>query len=349
MTWFRNLLISVGAYLLSYWLVVLITWPLSKITNRITYGDSLFDTIAMGVMTSMGRAICAGIGAVIVMFFVNSAKPQRWAWWVALLYAAFGPHMHWQRTPTFRDWLWQGVDRLWPAVVCVAVAAIIARRRRNDAMGSNGGEHRRWWHLLWAPVPRGAATEGAVAKPGAVKAYVLIALAILWALVIVLKMRSGGISVGISIPLPHALASATTRLLSAIVLLGWLVPLLIGSRILWKIGLSPRPFVLVRNLWVLSSVATLVVSLVRYSNDNFSTVLIMWALSFPSGFLVVVIHNYMGAGFTGRSECVFVWLMFFVAGYAQWFILIPALRGRFKKPTNTSAGGASDDATEKTT
>lgn len=32
-----------------------------KINDRIIYGDSLLDAIAMGVMTSMGRAVAASV------------------------------------------------------------------------------------------------------------------------------------------------------------------------------------------------------------------------------------------------------------------------------------------------
>jgi hypothetical protein len=67
----------------------------------------------------------------------------------------------------------------------------------------------------------------------------------------------------------------------------------------------------------------------------------MWVLSFPSGTLAVAIHNYISPGFSGRTGCVVAWLMIFLAGYAQWFILIPAILARFKKHADSPVGHAS--------
>lgn len=138
MSWARNLLISIGAFWLSRQPVVLFAWLFGQVTNRITYGYSVGSALGMGVMTGMGRAVCAGFGAAIVTLSAIGVKPQRWAWVVALLYVfAARPHYHWARTPTGWDRLSQGADVLWPAVVCVAVAAIIGRLRHGHSMTSS--------------------------------------------------------------------------------------------------------------------------------------------------------------------------------------------------------------------
>jgi hypothetical protein len=137
-SWVRNLLISIGAFWLSREPLVLFAWLFGHMTNRITYGDTVGSALGMGVMTGMGRAVCAGFGAAIVTLSAIGMRPQRWAWIVALLYVvAARPHYHWSRTPTGWDRLSQTADVLWPAVVCVGVAAIIARMRQGRSMTSS--------------------------------------------------------------------------------------------------------------------------------------------------------------------------------------------------------------------
>jgi hypothetical protein len=131
MVWVRNLLITFGAFWLSRLLVVLLSRPFLAVNNGITYGDSWLDAIALGIMTSMGRALAAAVGAGLVVFFAASPKPERWASIVAVLYLLYGSgSSHWYLPPTRWDYLWRGTDRVWPVIVCLAAAVIIARLRR---------------------------------------------------------------------------------------------------------------------------------------------------------------------------------------------------------------------------
>jgi hypothetical protein len=124
----RNLLISLGAFWLSLHLTVLFAWLFGKLNERVIYGDSVFAAIAMGAMTSMGRALAASLAAVLVTLVAVSPKPQRWAYIVALLYLVAPPvRYHWHVPPTTWYRLWQGVDRAWPVVACILAAVITAR------------------------------------------------------------------------------------------------------------------------------------------------------------------------------------------------------------------------------
>ncbi len=135
-SWVRNLLISIGAYWLSYQPIGLVAWLTGKVTGGIIYGDSVFSAVAMGTMESMGRAVCAALGGAIIVLAANGAKPQRWAFVVALLYVASPPRYHWLRPPTAWDRVYQGAYLLWPAVVCVVVATLIARLRHDSRLAT---------------------------------------------------------------------------------------------------------------------------------------------------------------------------------------------------------------------
>jgi hypothetical protein len=115
-----------------------VAWLFGKANSGIIYGDSFVSAIALGAMSGMGRAVGAGLGATIVTFSATGLKPQRWAFVVALLYVvAAQPRYHWVRTPTNWDRLSQSVDVLWPAVVCLSVAAIIGWLRRGHFITAN--------------------------------------------------------------------------------------------------------------------------------------------------------------------------------------------------------------------
>ena len=140
MTWPRNLLISIGAYWLSDCLVVLAVFAFGKLTDGIIYGGSMFSAVAMGIVTSMGRAACAAIGAVIATRWAVGPKPQRWALVVALLYmVASRPRYHYVAPPTTWDRVSDAANLAWPAIACVATAGLVGWLRRGSQRRSQGG------------------------------------------------------------------------------------------------------------------------------------------------------------------------------------------------------------------
>lgn len=104
-------------------------------------------------------------------------------------------------------------------------------------------------------------------------------------------------------------------------------------------------------LWVLGSLLALLVSLVAYDgkpNSDADLLLgyAMLTLSFPLGLVLAaglsllaqVAHAATGYVFqTSYASIVVTWLVFFVAGYMQWFVLLPWL---WRKRKAKRAGGA---------
>jgi hypothetical protein len=131
----RNILISFGAFWLSVWTLTPLVWLSSKLNNKIIYGDSVLEAIAMGAMTSMGRSVGAIIAGLLVTFTVDGRKPERWAFVVAALYVIDVPvRHHWHLGPTPWDRIWQTADLLFPALACIGAA--VTTRLRRETVGA---------------------------------------------------------------------------------------------------------------------------------------------------------------------------------------------------------------------
>ena len=131
MTRIRNIFICFGVFWVSVWLVVPLAWQFSKLTDGIVYGDGVLNAIAMGIMSSLGRSFAAMLAAAAVTLTIAGRKPERWAFIIAILYVVDAPVRHrWNLPATGWDRLWESVDLLFPAIVCVASAFITARFRR---------------------------------------------------------------------------------------------------------------------------------------------------------------------------------------------------------------------------
>src|SRR5450432_580529 len=75
-SWVRSLLISLGAFWLSLQVAIPLAYLFGKLTSGIIYSDSIFNTIAMGVMTPMGRAVAAALAAAIVTLSPQARSPS---------------------------------------------------------------------------------------------------------------------------------------------------------------------------------------------------------------------------------------------------------------------------------
>lgn len=130
----RNIFITFGVYWSTCWGAVWLDWLFSKATDRIIYGNGIPYAIAMGVMTSLGRTVAAILAGVLIAFAVDSRKTLGWAVIVGTLYAV-GPglRIHWHLPPTVWDRVWHGTDLLFPAVACIASAAITEQLRHKIA------------------------------------------------------------------------------------------------------------------------------------------------------------------------------------------------------------------------
>jgi hypothetical protein len=114
---------------------------------------------------------------------------------------------------------------------------------------------------------------------------------------------------------------------------------------------------LTRILWLLASVAVLVITLYLYHpqtarDADLFLVYGMLLLAFPSGFLVAAfiallayVEEASGVPLInanyGRGTIVVIWLCFVVAGYLQWFKLLPWLgeKRRARRVNTASRSG----------
>jgi hypothetical protein len=132
----RNILVAFGAFYLSLWTAPLFSWPFEKLNNHFTYSsENVVSAVMMGVMLSMGRAVSAALAAALGCVSADGETPERWGYIVAVLYVAYASvrAIRWNVPPTVWDRLWQGVDRLFPAIACVIAAIVIAHYRRKKA------------------------------------------------------------------------------------------------------------------------------------------------------------------------------------------------------------------------
>jgi hypothetical protein len=99
-----------------------------------------------------------------------------------------------------------------------------------------------------------------------------------------------------------------------------------------------------RWLWTLCAFLVLLVTLVAYDGTPNSDAEIllgyaMLALSFPSGLIIAIAYGLLGRVIyavsghvftTSYASIIVVWLIFSIAGYLQWFVLLPLLWRRLK-------------------
>lgn len=90
-------------------------------------------------------------------------------------------------------------------------------------------------------------------------------------------------------------------------------------------------------IWTLACVAVLVLTLVyrgpQYRDAVEAEVIIMIALSFPTGWLFAYLFlgTFIGGSRTTELQWILlVWVPLFVLGYLQWFVLAPVAAGWVK-------------------
>jgi hypothetical protein len=126
----RNALICFGIFWFSLWFVAPVGWFFSKLNEGITYDESVISAIGMGVMMSSGRAFAAAFAGAFVTCVADGKRTERWAFVIATLYIVAAPvRHHWSFPATSWDRLWQGIDLVFPALVCVASAFVTPRLR----------------------------------------------------------------------------------------------------------------------------------------------------------------------------------------------------------------------------
>src|ERR1700735_349709 len=132
----RNLLVAFGAFWFSLWIVPWLAIAFGKLNSGIIYDSVWYEAIAMGMMTSMGRAVAASLAGAITAMVVDDKKPERWALIVAALYVVDAPvrYGRWHVSPTPWDHLSRAVDLIWPAIACLIGMMGRARHRQKRSI-----------------------------------------------------------------------------------------------------------------------------------------------------------------------------------------------------------------------
>jgi hypothetical protein len=129
MSWIQKTLIVFGTFWLSLWVAPVIGWPLDKLTSRITYTDTIFNALALGIFNSLDRTLAAILAGILLTVLVSGRRSELWAVIVAVLYLVNAPRLHWLIPATGWDRIWQSVAVVFPAVACMVAAVITARLR----------------------------------------------------------------------------------------------------------------------------------------------------------------------------------------------------------------------------
>jgi hypothetical protein len=138
MSWIQKTLIAFGAFWLSLWVAPVIGLPLDKLTNRITYTDTIFNAFALGVINSLDLTLAAMLTGMLVTVVITGRRSELWAIIVAALYLLDTRHFHGLIHATGWDRIWRSVALVFPAVACLAAAFITARFRRNRSNPDRG-------------------------------------------------------------------------------------------------------------------------------------------------------------------------------------------------------------------
>lgn len=103
----------------------------------------------------------------------------------------------------------------------------------------------------------------------------------------------------------------------------------------------------VRALWIVAALFVLVVTISSYDGKPLSDIWVfltwlMLILSFPAGLVVSAAHYALGSAFSITVETSYLslaleWLVYFVLGYLQWFVLLPWLWRKWKARRARSA------------
>lgn len=126
----RNLAISYGIYIASWWVAYPLAFAYGKLTERITYHGGFSSSVVMPLVTTVPYALVAFSVGASVALLVDSERPFRWAIFPAALYIFFGTiGYHWARQPLLLDRVAQIVDATFMGISCIAGAMTVTRVR----------------------------------------------------------------------------------------------------------------------------------------------------------------------------------------------------------------------------
>lgn len=135
----RNIFVSAGAYYLAISFEIPVVLAFAPITNGLTFTGDFEAVVVMPIVLGIPSAFVMAITGAATAWVVESARPVLWALLPAVAYgisAALAPH--WVRPPeTTADRVFLALAALFPAVACIAGAAMLSARLRHSKRAGN--------------------------------------------------------------------------------------------------------------------------------------------------------------------------------------------------------------------
>jgi hypothetical protein len=129
----KNVLVCAGTYCIATWAYIPLEFGFAKLTEGIWYHGNFSVYVLEPLFTKAPLALVAACAGAFVIRFVNSERPIRWAFVLALIYALNGfAWQHWSRPPEFLDRVEQTIGALFPALSCI-LGAILSHRKQKSS------------------------------------------------------------------------------------------------------------------------------------------------------------------------------------------------------------------------
>lgn len=127
----RNVLIVLGCYFLSMWVVFPITLIYGKITSGIIYSGTL-GAFFMHIIAVIPKAIVAVGAGILCVYSLVDTLHKKWLLLLSLLYAILHfTGFHWVQEPDVTDRILQGVESIIPAISCYLGGTIAFDKLQN--------------------------------------------------------------------------------------------------------------------------------------------------------------------------------------------------------------------------
>jgi hypothetical protein len=122
----QNMLIVLGCYWLSLWVVVIPIMMLdSKFTGGIIYIGTL-GALLMHVITAIPISIVAFGAGILCVYSIEGISQKKWLLILSLLYAMHHfTSFHWVHKPDVSGLLFQGMESFIPAIACYLGGTIV--------------------------------------------------------------------------------------------------------------------------------------------------------------------------------------------------------------------------------
>lgn len=136
MTYIRNLLIVVGIYYLSWWVMSPIFMIHTKLTTGVTYSGGILGSLLMGIVSALPVALVAFGSGILSHYALEGTKKEYWTALLALFYAVNGfTGFHWAQQPELSDRFYQATQGIFPALTCYLGGAIISKTKAHKIEG----------------------------------------------------------------------------------------------------------------------------------------------------------------------------------------------------------------------